>query len=158
MPLDLLDHLDPDERLLAEDMLIEALHKMDTWPVRGLGYLRSAKALPALYVLLDKWQLAMKINVAFAIYQINRDNGMVEVVLDEFPKINDEFALIDTFYLLPIFQDPRITALLERYTHDKRYLVVYNAARALGRPTDEVVKEFRKKGKPKSWWQRWRKG
>lgn len=99
----------------------------------------------------------MKINVAYTIYQINRDARMVEVVLDELPKITNEFTLIETFHLLPIFQDPRITALLERYTHDGRYLVVCNAAEALGRPTDEIIERFRKKERVKRWWHWWKR-
>jgi hypothetical protein len=97
----------------------------------------------------------MKINVAFAIFQIIGEAEMVEVVLEECPKITDEYALIDILWLLPAFQDSRITALLEQYTHEKRYLIAYNATRYLGRPTDEVVKRFRKERKPASWLKRW---
>jgi len=113
VPLDLLDVLSAEERQQAEDALIEAADDKDAWPVRGLGHLCSTKALPVLYTLLEKCQLAMKINVAFAIYQINRDDRMVEVVLDEFPNISNEYALIETFHLLPIFPDSRIKMLLE---------------------------------------------
>lgn len=49
VPLYLLDQLSPEERVRAEDRLIESLSVGDSWPAEGLGHLRSTKALPALY-------------------------------------------------------------------------------------------------------------
>lgn len=151
VPLSLLDRLTPDERLLAEDQLIEAAGSDDSWPILGLGHLRSKKALPVLRALLEKCRLGMKIYVAFAIFQITGEVEMVDVVLEELPKINNEYALIDILWWLPAFRDRRITALLEQYTHDKRYLVAYNATRNLSRSTDEVIERYRKERKPPSW-------
>ncbi|GGB01067.1 HEAT repeat domain-containing protein [Puia dinghuensis] len=149
VPLELLDRLSHEERALAEDQLIEALSSGDSWPARGLGHIRSMKALPALYALLEKCQQDMKVNVAYAIYQVNYDRGMVDIVLAELPKIGSEYSLIDVMHLLPNFQDPRVTELLRVYRHDKRYLVAYNAARALGESTDKVVRDFLGR---KAWW------
>lgn len=145
VPLYLLDQLSPEERVRAEDSLIESLSEGDSWPAEGLGHLRSTKALPALYALLARSKQGMVISVACSIYQINKDPKMVEALLTELPRITSEYALIDILYDLRIFDDPRIKTALKKYRSDHRYLVAYNAARALGESTDEVVREFRKK-------------
>jgi hypothetical protein len=41
VPLDLLDALSPEELKKAERMLIEALGHRDSWPIRGLGHIKS---------------------------------------------------------------------------------------------------------------------
>lgn len=149
VPLELLDRLSLEERQMAEDLLIEALIPNDSWPARGLGHIHSMKGLPALYALLEKSRQDVKVNVAYSIYQINQDKTMIEVILAEFPRITSEYTLTEVLHLLPLFRDPRVTELLHTYRRDKRYLVAYNAARALGESTDRVVAEFRHK---KSWW------
>ena len=130
---------------IAEDRLIELLSEGDSWPALGLGHLRSAKALPALYALLDKCQEAMVVFIAYSIYQINQDAQMIDKVLKELPKITSEYALVDIQYYLGLFNEPPIKAELRKYRNDHRYLVAYNAARALGESTDDVVQEFHKK-------------
>jgi hypothetical protein len=145
VPFVLLDRLSPEERQLAEDMLIEALSLKDPWPVLGLGHIRSVKALSALYSLLEEGRLAMKVNIAYAIYEINQDKKMIDLILEEFPKITDEYVLTEILHLLTLFPDARVTELLRTYRRDKRYLVAYNAAVALGESTDRVVSEFRQK-------------
>jgi len=149
IPLELLDRLSPEERQMAEDLLIKALHSKDSWPARGLGHIHSNKALPALYALLEQCQQDTKVNVAYSIYQINQDKTMIEVVLAEFPKITGQYILTDVLHILPLFRDTRLTELLRTYRRDKRYLVAVNAATALGESTDRVVAEFRHR---KSWW------
>jgi len=149
-PYYLLDRLTSEEQRQAETLLIEALGVGDDWPVMGLGHLRSIRALAPLYRLLETARLSLRISVAYAIYQINADPNVIEVVLEEFPKITNEYTLIYALHLLPMFPDPRIRKLLEGYTNDGRYLVEYNACVALGRPTGEVVKRAR--DKKRSWW------
>ncbi|HWB90976.1 MAG TPA: hypothetical protein VG605_03970 [Puia sp.] len=83
VPLDLLNRLSSEERVLAEDQLIKAASTKDSWPILGLGHLRSKKALPVLRALLEKCQLDMKIKVAFAIFQITGDAEMVDIALEE---------------------------------------------------------------------------
>ena len=145
VPTFLLDQLSSDEKAIAEDQLIELLSVGDSWPALGLGHLRSQKALPSLYALLEKCRQRMVIFVAYSIYQINKDSRMIDVALDELPKITDEYALLDILYYLGLFNDPRIKVALRKYRNDPRYLVAYNAARALGESTNAVVEEFRKK-------------
>jgi hypothetical protein len=96
-----------------------------------------------------------KVTIAHAIFQICQDKGMIDVVLQETPKVTGEFGLIAIFYLLRTFKDERLLALLDLYRHDKRYLVAYNATRARGEPTEKVVERFRKKRLKATWWQRW---
>ncbi len=78
---------------------------------------------------------------------------MTDIVLEQLPKIKSQFTLIDLLYLLPTFKDPRTTALLNSYRTHEKYLVAYNATRALGLPTDGVVNKFRQK-ETKSFWRR----
>lgn len=144
-PLNLLDQLSAEERALAADQLIESLSIGDPWPANALGHLRSTKALPSLYALLQQGSPFMKITFANAIYQINADHAMSDIVLEQMPAITDKYVLIDALHLLPDFKDPRITALLEEYARDSRYLVAYNATAALGKPTGEIVARFRKR-------------
>jgi hypothetical protein len=53
-PLELLDALDTEERLAAENELLQQISGSLDWPIRGLGKLRSAAALPRLRELLDQ--------------------------------------------------------------------------------------------------------
>ena len=77
---------------------------------------------------------------------------MINIVLDELPKIINQYELIDVIYMLPVFKDNRITGLLNDYRNHKEYLVAYNATRALGLSIDEVVKKARQRNKRKSFW------
>lgn len=144
VPLDLLDNLSPDEQSTAEAELIEAADTRDTWPILGLAHIKSAKALPRLYGLLGKGSPAFTITTAYAIFRINEDPAMIPLVLQALPHINNQYELIDLLYLLPAFKDTQITGLLQAYRNHKEYLVAYNATRALGLPTEEVVIRYRK--------------
>lgn len=143
VPLYLLDKLNSEEKKIAEGELIKAASLQDTWPITGLGHLQSTFALPVLYKLLDKADRNIKVTIAHAIYQICRDQKMIDTVLTETPRISNEHELIAIFYLLSQFQDQRINALLDSYRHHHEYLVAYNATRVLGLPTEEVVVKFR---------------
>lgn len=96
----------------------------------------------------------MKVTIAHSIFQICQDPKMIEVVLEEVPKTTNQYELIDILYFLPAFKDERVTALLNSLRDHKKYLVAYNATRAMGFPTDEVVKKFRNKEVRKSFWKR----
>lgn len=89
----------------------------------------------------------IKIPIAYSIYQICGDAKMIDLVIQEMPKITNQYELIDILYLLPGFNNERIKKLLNEFRNHKEYLVVYNATRALGLPTDEVVEKFRKRNK-----------
>jgi hypothetical protein len=151
VPLDLLDKLSGEEIKVAEAELIKAASLQDSWPIVGLGHIKSKDAVPTLYELLEKSKGAMKVTIAHSIFQIIQDEKMIEIVLETMPKITNEFELIDVLYYLPDFKDKRIIDLHHRYRDHKDYLVAYNATRYLGLPTDKVVEKFRNK-KERSFW------
>ena len=154
VPLDLLDKLSSDELQTAEVELIKSATLRDTWPILGLGHIKSTKGLPTLYNLLEKSKNGFKVTTAYSIFQICKDQRMIEIVLQELPKITNQYELIDVLYMLPTFKDEKITASLNSFCDHKQYLVVYNATRALGLSTDEVVKRARERNEKKSIWQK----
>ncbi len=152
VPLYLLDRLTNEELKAAEAELIKAASLHDDWPIVGLGHIKSKEAVPTLLKLMSKSKGAMKVKIAHSIFQISQDEKMKEIVLETVPQISGEHELIEVLYYLPLFKDDRITDLLSSYTNHPKYLVAYNATRYLGLPTDNVVERFRKKEKPKSFW------
>lgn len=149
VPLDLLDNLTPDELKTAEAELIRSANLGDTWQIVGLGHIKSTEALPTLYSLLDKSNKGMKVTIAYSIFQISQDPQMIHIVLEEVPKIANQYELIDILYLLTAFKDQRVTALLKSFRNHPEYLVAYNSTRALGLPTEGIVEKFRDKDEPK---------
>lgn len=143
VPLNLLDNLTAAELKLAEAELIKAANAGDTWPIIGLGHIKSAAALPKLYDLLAATSKNIKITVAHSIYQICADDEMCNIALTETAKLVSWQELIDVLYLLPGFKDERVQKMLNDFRHHNDYLVAYNATRALGLPTENVVEKFR---------------
>jgi len=154
IPLELLDNLSEEELKIAEIELINAASLQDSWPIVGLGHIKSKDSLSTLQQLLEKSTGAMKIKIAHSIFQISQDEHMKEIVLKTMPTITNNFELIDVLYYLPNFKDDRITELHQAYRNHQDYLVAYNATRYLGLPTDEVVERFKKKDKSKRFWRR----
>jgi hypothetical protein len=143
VPLYLLDNLTEEELKLAEVELIKTANPGDTWPIIGLGHIKSKDSLPVLYKLLTKSTKNIKVTIAHSIFQICQDKKMVDIVLEETPKVTNWYDLIDILYMLPDFKDERVTTMLNNFRNHKDYLVAYNATRALGLSTDEVVEKFR---------------
>jgi len=152
VPLYLIDNLSTEELKVAEVELIEAASLHDDWPIVGLGHIKSKDSLPTLTKLLVNSKGAMKVKIAYSIFQISKNERMKDIVLDTVPKIKGEFELIDVLYYLPPFKDQRITNLLNGFRNHKNYLVAYNATRHLGLPTEEVIEKFKNKEKPQSLW------
>ena len=115
VPLYLLDNLSDEELKIAEVDLINGAGLSDSWPIVGLGHIKSKDSLPALYKLLEKSNGAMKVTIAHSIFQISRDEKMKEIVLETIPKITNEVELIDVLYYLPDFKDKRVTDLHHTY-------------------------------------------
>jgi hypothetical protein len=69
---------------------------------------------------------------------------MIDLILAETKGITNWTELIDVMYILASFKDERVQSLLTSYCQHSDYLVAYNATRAMGLPTDEVVTRFRK--------------
>ena len=168
VPLNLLDNLSSDELKIAETELINALSLRDDWPITGVGYIKSKDALSKLYELLEGIKKSMKVTIAHSIFKICGDNKMIDIVLDETPKITNQYELIAILYFLPDFKDERLIKTLDNLRSNKEYLIAYNATRVLGLSTDEVVQKFRnlEKGKKvavpnspllkaeRSWWRK----
>lgn len=145
VPLYLLDKLSNEELEVAEKELIQKLSLKDDCPINGLGHIKSQKALPKLYNLLQKSKKGMKVSIAHSIFQISEDKEMIDIVLSEMPKLKHWTAIIHILYLLPKFKDKKIDNMLNSYREHKNYLVAYNATQAMGLPTKEVVEKFRNK-------------
>jgi hypothetical protein len=143
VPLDLLDALNANELLIAEQELIDAAGVNDDWPVFGLAHIKSVKALPVLYSLLETAEGYMQVIIAYAIFKVCGDKDMIGIAVDKMSKLTSEFQIIRLLYLLPAFNDQRAMALLESYYDHKEYLVAYNAAVVLGRSTKKVIERFR---------------
>lgn len=143
VPLYLLDKLSDEELKTAETELIKAVNPGDTWMIIGLGHIKSKDSLPVLYKLLPKTRKNIKVTIACSIYKICQDRNMIDIILEETPRIISSIDLIDILYLLPDIKDKRVTEMLNNFRNHKEYLIAYNAARALGLPTDEVVTKFK---------------
>lgn len=138
VPIEILDELTQVEKEKAESELIKRLDLDDSWPAIGVGHLKSAKAVPKLYELLPKASASVKAQIATALWKICEDENMLQVVLDlTKPSLTSrlnpfyESNLIDIIYCLAQFPQPEARTRLEEFTVDKRYLVSYNAQRAL---------------------------
>jgi hypothetical protein len=143
VPLDLLDNLSAEDKRIAEKELINVASLNDTWPIIGLGHIKSIDSLPILYKLLSKSKKQIKITLAHSIFQICGDIEMINHVLTEIPNVTDKFEIIDILYMLPDFRDIRIDKILRDFCDHKEYLIAYNATRVLGLSTDEIVNKFR---------------
>jgi hypothetical protein len=145
-PLYLLDKLNSREKKIIENELIVAADSADYWLIAALGYLKSHKALPKLYQLLEEADdETIKIDIASAIYCICGDSEMVQIALDELDstmKTNNEDKLVSILYKFHPFEDERISQRLFELLDSPNYLVAYNAAIALDISTDNIVIKF----------------
>jgi hypothetical protein len=151
VPLDLLDKLTPKELKIAEKELLAQANPDDSWPIIGLGHIRSEESLPGLYELLKAAAEDFKVIVARSIYLINRDENMIPLVLDELSRAErwEKFKLIDILWMLPAFRSAEIDRCLNGFVNSGKYLVAYNAARTLGRPTEPIVNKFKERKRRK---------
>lgn len=131
IPLYLLDQLSDEELLVAEKELIDRIQLEDTWPIIGLGYIGSSKALPKLYKLVEKSRQLVRITLAHAIFKINQDPAMKELVLQETGAIENWSQLIEVIYMLADFKDERCQQLLQQLAEHPDFLVSYHAKKIL---------------------------
>jgi hypothetical protein len=143
VPLDLLDRLSQDDKVIAENELMDHIGFNDSWPIIGLGYMKSTKSIDKLYKLLNKGSKYFKIVIAHSIYQINGDSKMIDIAISESKRLKSTYEIIEILFMLRDFKDDRIDKLLYDFYNHNDYLVAYNAARVLGLSTDDVVNKFR---------------
>ena len=131
----LIDALNDDEKINLETELISMLqNKADMLIVETLGYMKSEKSLPVLHELMNSLKEGMiKIIIAVSIFEINRDQKMIETAKTSFKTIKDKFQLISAFHYLKRLQDPEISKLIQEYITNSDYLISYNAKQALER-------------------------
>ncbi|MDR1002086.1 MAG: hypothetical protein LBL82_02295 [Oscillospiraceae bacterium] len=150
-PLHILDELSEEELSAAEDELISALSLSDTAPIIGLGYIRSQKALPALYDLLleadSKEKKLLRITIAHSIFQICGDKNMCEVVLQALTPLVSwgGDSANEIIHMLPNFNDTRITEKLHEFYEQGNSSVSANAEAALIKGNDPISKRRAKR-------------
>lgn len=130
----LIDKLNDEEIFKVEKELITMLQKKpDMLIVETLGYMKSEKAIPILYELMESLNNEMaKIIIATSIFEINQDQKMIEKAKASFKTIKDKFQLISAFHYLVRLQDSEILKLIQNLTTNSDYLISYNAKQALG--------------------------
>jgi len=141
----LIDKLNDDEKGQLEAALIhklqfESAEQPDTLVVETLAVLKSEKSVQILKQLLEKCTSSMtKLVIAASIYEINGENGMVDIAINNLKKIDDKsdayyvYKLTSAFYYLIKFNDPRVISIIEEYANHNEYLVAYNAKRVLNK-------------------------
>jgi hypothetical protein len=138
-PLDLLDKLSPEEKLKAEEELLKRLNGRDNWIAEGLGHLKSKRALPKLYEILErKWNRATRAKIATAIWNISNDEEMLKVVIKSshysllaiFNRFY-EYDMLDVVHCLAQFPQKEARTRLEELTFDSDFLISDNAKRAI---------------------------
>ncbi|HEY0426707.1 MAG TPA: hypothetical protein VGC76_02770 [Pyrinomonadaceae bacterium] len=140
----LIDKLTGDEKIQLEDALIHKLTfdldiEPDSLIIETLAYLKSQKSLPVLRQLLEKnlYEITELI-IATSIYEINRDNDMIDIAINVVKKIEQKkgsyyiFKLTKAFDYLIKFNNAEINSIIEEYTNHKEYLIAYNAKDVLG--------------------------
>ncbi len=137
----IIDKLSSDEKIEVENALIDKLseHPEDTLIVETLAYMKSIKSIPILMNLLRNSSNEMsKLIIASSIYEINQDNGMVDIATNAFRKLDDNkdayytYKLISAFFYLVKFRNQEVNEMIRKYINHKEYLVSYNAKRAVG--------------------------
>jgi hypothetical protein len=135
-PLDLLDALTPQEKTRAESELLMNLSLGDSWPIEGLGHLKSKAALPRLRQMLPSAQNSIIAYVALAIWKIDRDPTMCGITIkasidfytdDE--RSSNTFTMTDIIYCLAQFPLPEALERLKELEKSSNSLISYNAER-----------------------------
>jgi hypothetical protein len=130
----LIDELDEDQKLIFENKLIELLiqnNKDDLIKVI-FGYLKSNKALPLLKsILLECIYERDKILTASIIFEISKEQDMIQIALEAAKKITKKSEIIDMFYDLIKFNNKEINEFIQTFYTNPEFLVSYNAKQAL---------------------------
>ncbi|MFK7756855.1 MAG: hypothetical protein AB8B53_07980 [Flavobacteriales bacterium] len=130
----LVEKLTTYEKIEVENLLLSYLHDANDLLIgETLALLNSKKSLPLLRMRLDRSQSPSEriIWARFINQIVGRDEEMKKVVLNEFRKVTDKYALISVFYDLASFNDDEIDGLILKFVDNKEYLLAYNAKRSL---------------------------
>ncbi len=130
-PLELFDRMTAEERQAAEKELLHVVSLRDNWPVMALGYLRSHKAKDVLYELLPGAEGEMKVDIALALWRIDRDEKLVDIAINASRTVESPFQLINILYSLAQFEVSETAERIEQLLDHEDDLVSYNARQAL---------------------------
>ena len=159
VPLHTLDGLSPEDRVRAVRALQERLEEHDRPGSRspdyravvGLGHLAALGepmpegTVPLLRAALPRTCGELRAKVALAIWQMTKDETMLDVVLAltrtsalgarlaaMFDRHATDYDLVQAIHVLAQFPQPAARRRLEELTQDPQYAIRYNAAMALG--------------------------
>jgi len=127
--------LSGQERKQVESLLIGMLSKRpdDLLIVTTLGYLKSHKAVPILNKLLNETKfLPGKVIIACSLYEISKDDALIDMALETTAPLKKWWDLIDLFYYLAKLKNKKSDDFVRSYFNHEEYLVSYNAKRAMG--------------------------
>ena len=143
----IIDKLNKVEREQVETALIKKLSQRsdDLLIVTTLSYLKSHKSLDILYKLLNEAKSTGKVIIASSIYEIAKDEKMIDAALEASEPLTNWWDLIGVFYYLAKFNTQRTDDFIRKFFDHKEYLVAYNATRAMGLPTEPVVQKFKER-------------
>ncbi len=129
----IVDKLSLEEKSYIEDELIRKLDdSYNSLIIETLAYVKSIKALPLLYRLLDDdFSALSKILIATSIFGINNDLKMIDIVICNFECLEDAYQQICAFYYLNQFENEKTNHIIYSLIDCSNELVAYNAKRAL---------------------------
>lgn len=130
-PGELLDALGPEEKLRAEEILLERLDGSDDWPIRAMGWLGCVRAVSRLRGLLEHELATIRAFAATAIYDLTGDAALEGIVrgIAADPQLAWMMRL-DAVYCLGHFATDSARRALKALEGDPDYLISYNAKRA----------------------------
>ncbi|MGF7079813.1 hypothetical protein [Mucilaginibacter sp. UYCu711] len=128
----IIDKLDVDSKKIIENLLIDELANgsNDALIIETLSYLKSEKSLPLLYDLLETRPYPIyRLVVASFIYEIKKEDSLIDIAIAECERITNKWDLINVFYYLSKFNNVKTNEVIGRYINDKDFLISYNAKR-----------------------------
>lgn len=137
---DLLDNLSSSEKAIAIKELIGSVPAGNTRAISALIHLHAQEALPVLLERLFNASGVEKVMITRAVYALSSDANMISLAVNETRRMETPYQLLEIMYELAAFRNEETNALLQQFQSHPDYLVRYNATRALGLPTDDVVK------------------
>jgi hypothetical protein len=131
--LKVIGKLSSDEKVIAEDMLLNRLDFKDSWIIYGLGELRSKKAESILRASLNKYSDSILVSIYWALWMISKDIVYFDYLCKFIDKNKNEFVLIESIFALESFPIDKSLNVFTKSLNHESYLVRYNSFQILGR-------------------------
>ncbi|CAM2068868.1 hypothetical protein SCOR_26105 [Sulfidibacter corallicola] len=131
--LAVLDQLTVEERGLAEAQLVQALRGESLYAIRALAHLNSRAAVPILQGMLPKAKGVTRVWIASALWQIERDETVIECLLDALKKkwFGGGSARFEAAIALGAIPEGRVFRALTEASREPDAVVSANALRSL---------------------------